>query len=329
MKGRAAGKYNRDPQSPGRGLGIVFFWCCLFLWCMTRSALPAAGEMFFTMEEAQEEQPAGPDTTALYADASFHPEAAIDGAAGAVQADLSQTDSGYVALRAWTDNRLKFQVLCNDLTYTYDLSNEGVPGVFPLQCGNGTYTFRVMENVTGTKYAMLFQTQADVWMADEFQPFIRPNDYSRYTAGSACVAKAAELAAGAADPNAFIAAVYDFVCSTVSYDMEKAMTVETGYLPDPDETMLTGKGICFDYSSLAVAMLRSQGIPTKMVFGYVAPDDLFHAWNMFYTPETGWVTVDYQVSGDTWNRLDLTFSASGAGGQFIGDGSNYTGMFYY
>ena len=49
----------------------------------------------------------------------------------------------------------------------------------------------------------------------------------------------------------------------------------------------------------------------------------------FYTEETGWVTVDYQVSEETWNRLDLTFSANGADGTFIGDGSNYTDMYYY
>ena len=66
-----------------------------------------------------------------------------------------------------------------------------------------------------------------------------------------------------------------------------------------------------------------------MIFGFVSPDDLYHAWNMFYTRETGWVTVDYQVSEETWNRLDLTFSANGADGTFIGDGSNYTDMYYY
>ena len=76
-------------------------------------------------------------------------------------------------------------------------------------------------------------------------------------------------------------------------------------------------------------MLRSQGIPTKLVFGYVSPDDLYHAWNMFYTKETGWVTVGFEAPKNQWTRLDLTFSAGGAGGEFIGDGSNYTDMFYY
>ena len=108
-----------------------------------------------------------------------------------------------------------------------------------------------------------------------------------------------------------------------------AATVQSGYLPTPDETMQTGKGICFDYAALAASMLRSQGIPTRMVFGYVAPDQLYHAWNMFYTEETGWVTVKFEVSANSWVRLDLTFAANGADNKFIGDGSNYADVYYY
>ena len=267
------------------------------------------------------------DFAAEFAGASFHEEAAEGN--DAVKIDLSATSEGVVALSAVSSKKVKVQTLYGDVTYTYDLPNDGTPGIFPLQSGSGHYGFRVLENVTGTKYGILFQTEADVVMENEFQPFLRPSDYAYFTEDSACVKKAAELAAAAADANAFVTSVYDFVCSTVKYDQEKAMTVTSGYLPNPDETMATGKGICFDYASLAAAMLRSQGVPTKVIFGYVSPDELYHAWNMFYTEDSGWVTVDYQVSGESWNRLDLTFSANGADGQFIGNGSNYTDMFFY
>ena len=270
---------------------------------------------------------AGDYEVPAYAGAGFHEEAAEGN--DAVRIDLSATEEGIVALSAYSDRKLKFQTLFGDVTYTYDLPNDGRPGIFPLQSGNGHYRFRVLENVTGTKYGVLFQTEAEVSMANEFEPFLRPSDYSRYTEDSACVKKASELAASADDANGFVTAVFDFVCSTVTYDQEKAMTVTSGYLPDPDETMASGKGICFDYAALAAAMLRSQGVPTKVIFGYVSPDDLYHAWNMFYTKESGWVTVDYQVSGDSWNRLDLTFSANGADGQFVGNGNNYTDLYFY
>ena len=124
-------------------------------------------------------------------------------------------------------------------------------------------------------------------------------------------------------------AIYDYVCGAIKYDTAKATSVSSGYLPDPDETLRTGKGICFDYASLAAAMLRSQGIPTKIIFGYVAPDNLYHAWNMFYTEESGWVTVSFEVSADTWTRIDLTFSAGGASDKFIGDGTHYTDVYSY
>ena len=41
------------------------------------------------------------------------------------------------------------------------------------------------------------------------------------------------------------------------------------------------------------------------------------------------MTVDYKVKGGDWNRLDLTFSANGADGTFIGDGGNYADVRYY
>ena len=141
--------------------------------------------------------------------------------------------------------------------------------------------------------------------------------------------KAKELAAGADDVNEVVTAVFEYITSNVKYDREKAENVKQGYLPTPDETLSTGKGICFDYASLAAAMLRSQGIPTKVIFGYVSPNDLYHAWNMFYTEETGWVTVKFEVKGKEWNRLDMTFSAGGTDSKFIGDGSNYSDVYNY
>ena len=243
--------------------------------------------------------------------------------------DLSAVSEGYVAVSVKSDKRLKFQVLKDGETYNYDLASDGKPSIYPLQCGNGRYTFRVMENVTENKYAQIYITERDVVLLDEFQPFLRPSDYASYSPDSACVKKAAELANGCGSALDVVGAVYEFVCRTVRYDSGKAASVKSGYLPSPDETMQTGMGICFDYAALAAAMLRSQGIPTKLIFGYVAPDDLYHAWNMFYTEESGWVTVSFEVSAAEWTRMDLTFSAGGAPVEFVGDGSNYLDLYSY
>jgi len=261
------------------------------------------------------------------ATSDFHPEKAEN--SGKVSVDLSAVSEGYVAMCAYSSNRLKAQVLKDDMTYTYDISSEGVPSILPLQCGDGRYTIRVLENVSTTKYAVVYVTERDVKLLDEFQPFLRPNDYARYDSSSECVKWASLLAKQSKDAPEFIAGVYELITGSIRYDSVKASSVTTMYLPDADETLLSGKGICFDYASLAAAMLRSQGVPTKIIFGYVAPNDLYHAWNMFYTKEKGWITVSFEVGDDTWNRIDLTFSAGGAPDEFVGDGSHYTEVYTY
>ena len=262
-----------------------------------------------------------------FADASFHGETAAY--PGDVQIDLTALEEGYIGVSARSDKRLKFQVMKGDLTYTYDLANNGTPAIFPLQCGDGEYRLRVMENIVDSKYAELYAIYVSAELSDENAPFLRPSQYVNYSADSDCVKKAQELAQTAGTPLGLVSKVYEYVCKSVRYDTQLAQTVKSGYLPVPDNTMKTGKGICFDYAALSAAMLRSQGVPTKMVFGYVAPDNLYHAWNMFYTEETGWVTAQFEVTADNWVRLDLTFAANGANDKFIGDGSNYSDIYYY
>ena len=262
-----------------------------------------------------------------FREAVFHEDAAEK--SGRVKLDLSAFQDGYVAVSATSDTRLKFQVLCGDETYTYNLSSDGTPSVFPLNCGDGSYRFRVMENVVDSKYAEIYSSRCSVKLSDAFQPFLRPSDYVPYSKDSECVKKAAELASHVDNEIELIAAVYTFICDTIRYDTKKAETVTSGYLPDPDETMRTRKGICFDYAALAASMLRSQGIPTKEIFGYVSPNDVYHAWNMFYTAESGWVTVSFETRKDDWNRMDVTFAANGANDRFIGDGSNYADLYWY
>lgn len=262
-----------------------------------------------------------------FLDAVFHEDAAL--ASGAVKIDLSALQDGYVAVSAVSEKRLKFQVVCGDETYTYNLPSDGEPTIFPLNCGSGSYRFRVMENVVDSKYAELYSSVSKVTLSDDFQPFLRPSVYVPYGADSNCVKKAAELASHVDDEIELIAAVYNYICKTVRYDTQKAATVQTGYLPNPDETMKSGKGICFDYAALAASMLRSQGIPTKEIFGYVSPNDVYHAWNMFYTEKSGWVTVSFETRENDWTRMDVTFAANGANDKFIGDGSNYADLYWY
>lgn len=290
--------------------------------------LPSAAEAEPVREEGTE-APAGASgiTTPPFFASSFHADKAVGG--NGVLIDLSAASDGYIGVSGKSSGRMKFQVIKDGETYTYDMKSDGTPSIFPLQMEDGMYSFRALENVSGSKYAVVYTVDEIITIPDIYKPYLCASDYVNYTEDSACVKKAKEFASSAKDTKSFIASVYEFICSTVTYDKEKARTVQSGYLPVPDETMKTGKGICFDYASLAAAMLRSQGVPCKLIFGYVSPNEVYHAWNMFYTEESGWVTAKFEVSAKRWNRMDLTFSANGADGNFIGDGSNYKDVYCY
>lgn len=264
-----------------------------------------------------------------FRDAVFDPGAAET--QGTVRADFSGLEKGYIAMEAASDKRLKFQVILDDIKYNYDLPSDGTPTVFPLSLGSGSYTFRVMENAKDSQYICIWKETREVRLADEFQPFLRPSQMSAYSESSQCVRKARELAS-ACDTDAEVAsAIYEYLSDTIRYDYPKADSVQSGYLPDPDETLKTGKGICFDYASLAAAMLRSLGIPCKLIVGYVqnGGSELYHAWNSFYLKDQGWVTVEIKAKPNIWQRVDITFAAAGVDTKSLTDDSLYTTRYTY
>ncbi len=242
--------------------------------------------------------------------------------------DTSNAAAGYICAQATSASPLKFQVLCNGNSYNYDMPNDGTTEAFPLNMGDGTYTLRVMQKIEGNNYVQLFSTQVDVQLNSEFEPFLSPSIYCDFGSESDCVKKARELAANAKDQAAAAEAIYNWIVDNITYDTEKATQMQnaTGYLPDPDETFHTKSGICFDYASLAAAMLRSVGIPTKIVTGYVADQSIYHAWNMVYMQDK-WVNVSFTAPEGEWTRIDTTFAASGP--QVVGGKDDYVDRFTY
>ena len=246
--------------------------------------------------------------------------------------DYSNTEDGYVMVRysAATSKRLKAQVKGPNTTYTYNLS-VGEWETFPLSDGNGSYQVVVYENISGTKYATVLSIRFNVTLTDEFAPFLRPNQYVDYGVAPNTVAKARELTENLTEPLKKVQAVYDFVVNNITYDYQLAQTVQSGYLPVLDTVLASKSGICFDYASLMTGMLRSQGIPCKLVVGYAGT--AYHAWISVWSEETGWVDGAIYFDGVSWQRMDPTFASSGrqsaAIKQYIGDASNYTEKYLY
>ena len=224
--------------------------------------------------------------------------------------DYSNAVDGYVMAQflTETDSRLKVLIKGPTTTYTYNLP-QGQWEVFPLSDGSGSYQVCIYQNVYSTKYALVMSTIFEVELADEFAPFLRPNQYVNYSAATQAVEQGLQVTVGLTDPLEKVAAVYDYVVTTLSYDYDKAATVKSGYLPVLDEVLASGKGICFDYAALMTAMLRSQGIPSKLVVGYAG--SAYHAWISVWTEENGWIDGAIFFDGNVWKRMDPTFASSG------------------
>ena len=251
-----------------------------------------------------------------------------------VTMDASNTDKGYVMIKCSNGSDAKKKVIVqgpSGVKYTYNLNSEGIYETFILSDGNGKYSIGVYQNVEETKYSTLFSQQLDVKLEDQFAPFLNPNQYVNYTMDSNTVKLAAQLTAGKKDELEKVQAVYNYVIKNMTYDKQKAQTVQSGYLPVVDKVLAEKKGICFDYASVMTAMLRSQNIPTKLVTGYTG--SAYHAWISTYTKETGWVEGVIFFDGVSWKLMDPTFASSGNSSdaimKYIGDGKNYTQKYLY
>jgi len=248
--------------------------------------------------------------------------------------DYSNSTDGYVMARFLQKTSKELRVLVTRTggeRYTYTLNRNGDWIVVPLSDGNGEYTIGVYEQIEGTKYAVTNSVVFTVTLKDEFAPFLRPNQYVNFAKDSEVVKKAAELVKGATGVHAQVAAVYNFIVKNFTYDYEKAQTVKTGYLPDVDKILASKKGICFDYAAVMAAMLRSQGVPTKLVIGHAGT--VYHAWIDVYSPETGWINAVIAFNGQEWNLMDPTFASTARESaevmKYIGDGSNYKQKYIY
>lgn len=248
--------------------------------------------------------------------------------------DVSNMKNGYVMVQYTAGGTAKIKVIItgpSGVKYTYNLNSKGTYEVFPLSDGNGKYTIGVYKNVSGTQYATEYVAAIHVKLQDEFAPFLLPNQYVNYTEKSKTVTKGAELTKKAKTELDAVKAVYDWVIANISYDKELAATVQSGYLPVLDDVLTKKKGICFDYAALMTAMLRSQGIPCKLVVGYAGKT--YHAWIDVYSEKEGWITGAIYFNGEKWERMDPTFASSGKSSDaimsYIGNGKNYTVKYLY
>ena len=244
--------------------------------------------------------------------------------------DISNQDQGYLTAESDSDDsRMNIQLTApSGVVYSYFLEPDEQT-VLPFSEGSGEYLITCYQQVDGNQYAALYTETLTIKLQNEFLPFLYPNQYVDFSSKSKACKLAASLVKEDMTDIDILKTFYAYVTSHISYDYDKADSVEAGYLPDVDDTLSTGTGICFDYAALTTAMLRSQDIPCKLQIGYSG--DVKHAWIDVYIRGKGWVEHAITYDGEKWNRMDPTFTANSEDEElintYIGDSENYTLQF--
>ena len=199
---------------------------------------------------------------------------------GKLIVDSSNSAEGYIMAKVTEKDkkRMKLRVTMGGSALNYDLNSDGTFEVFPLQFGKVNYTVTLYRNVEGKKYKEVGQvTVSPKGMEDDLRCFLYPNQYVNYTTQTECVKVACDLCKDMTSQAEIYKTVCKYVLSNFGYDFIKSVTVKPGMLPDINECWEKKMGICQDLSALTCAMLRSQGVPARLVIGTLSSGTP-HAW---------------------------------------------------
>lgn len=88
-------------------------------------------------------------------------------------------------------------------------------------------------------------------------------------------------------------------CSTYVFDNFKYVKGITNVETTIDEILTFHSGVCQDFAHVLLQMLRTIGIPSRYVSGYICPnkngmrgEGATHAWVEAYIPKLGWIGLD-------------------------------------
>lgn len=146
------------------------------------------------------------------------------------------------------------------------------------------------ECVVRLKNGVLSESELDAVRFNFTSPFISNNELVREYARKS-FSPGTPILAGSVD-------LMNRIYSDFSYDKE-ASTVDTTV----DQVFESRKGVCQDFAHLAISCLRSLGLSTRYVSGYLETlpppgkprmvgADASHAWFSIFIPEFGWVDLD-------------------------------------
>ncbi|MFO7611870.1 MAG: transglutaminase-like domain-containing protein [Clostridia bacterium] len=195
-----------------------------------------------------------------------------------------------------SNNRLKVRISLDGTTMTYDLL-PGKVSYFPLQLGNGEYTFKIYQEINNSgKYTTVHSEKINVYIPDELMIYKASIVNIYWTPEMAAIVFAYDRTSATKYEWDMVREIYQYIVERYRYDYEKLAKIQNldpGYIPNVVIVFKDLKLICYDYSVLFASMLRSLDIPARMVTGYAAGMDGYHSWNEVYNLDTGrWVVMD-------------------------------------
>ncbi|MCK9216780.1 MAG: transglutaminase-like domain-containing protein [Firmicutes bacterium] len=194
-----------------------------------------------------------------------------------------------------TNKKMKVMVEKGSTKYFYDMKNE--EEFFPLQFGQGSYTVAVLENISGNEYKVLTKKSFKADITEKNLVYLKSAQPILWDEDDEAIKLANELTKGVEEDEEIVQAIYDYIVNNINYDYTKISGLSNDYIPEIDKILEEGSGICYDYSVLFAAMLRSQGVATKLIKGYKNDIESYHAWNEVYL-NGNWKIVD--TTYDAW-----------------------------
>ncbi|HHY81745.1 MAG TPA: hypothetical protein GX505_03575 [Clostridiales bacterium] len=207
--------------------------------------------------------------------------------------DTSKVSSGTLGVRYLNTSgkRVKLMIEKGETRYTYNLAGDGSLETFPLQSGDGEYTVSIMQNTEGNKYVYVLTKKINVKIGNSNSTYLGSIQMINWNKNMAAIKKAAELTSGVSGDEEKVKKIYNYVVKNIRYDYDKLNNLPSTYIPVIDNTYNSKSGICYDFASLFAAMLRSVGIPAKLVMGYADGVNGYHAWNEVYY-DGKWRVID-------------------------------------
>ncbi len=186
------------------------------------------------------------------------------------------------------------QLLQQELTITGD----PVINTFTDYWGNKVGTF----SLTEPHFQLVIDSRLVIQVADAVIPQREPLsplmllEYNRpdVIASTNAIEEILQQAPNAVDVYAFTEWCSHYVFDNFTYE-KGITTIETTV----DEILKHRKGVCQDFAHLLLQMLRTAGIPSRYISGYICPnkdglrgEGATHAWVEIWTEAEGWKGID-------------------------------------